>query len=49
MADLTKEEFEQMYHRHKAKESVIKKDLDKIESERAILRESVKKRIEALG
>jgi|CXWL01.1.fsa_nt_gi hypothetical protein len=49
MAELSKEEFKQMYEKHKAKESVIKKDLDKFESERVVLRESVKKRIESLS
>ena len=49
MAELTKEDFKQMYEKHKAKESAIKKGLDKIESERVVLQESVKKRIESLS
>jgi len=48
MADLTKDEFEEMYDKLKAKEAVLKKGLDKMTSERVILKESVKKKIEAL-
>ena len=49
MGELTKDEFEKMYDKLKAKESILKKDLDKITSERMILKESVKKKMESLS
>ena len=49
MADLTKEEFEQMYRQFRAKEEARRKEIDVLDLERKTLKESVKKGIASLS